>query len=40
MNSATKVNLADYDSRTALHLASTEGQLLAVSFLLGCSAWN
>ncbi|CAE7369488.1 SKOR [Symbiodinium pilosum] len=34
------VNLADYDSRTALHLAATEGQLLAVSFLLGTARAN
>ena len=34
------VNLADYDARTALHLAATEGQLLAVSFLLGTARAN
>ncbi|MBS4730212.1 ankyrin repeat domain-containing protein [Mycobacterium sp. SM1] len=31
-------NEADYDGRTALHLAAAEGHLAAVKYLLSCGA--
>ncbi|CAE7573135.1 SKOR, partial [Symbiodinium sp. CCMP2456] len=34
IENSVDVNISDYDARTALHLAATEGQLLAVSFLI------
>lgn len=33
------VNVCDYDGRTPLHYAASEGQILAVHFLLYCSAY-
>ena len=35
------MNMGDYDGRTALHLASAEGHLRCVRFLLDvCKVWN
>ncbi|CAE7894443.1 unnamed protein product, partial [Symbiodinium microadriaticum] len=42
IENSVDVNISDYDARTALHLAATEGQLLAVSFLISSAraSWS